>query len=224
MDRPSGPLGQCQAVVRRFGVHARLVRRSNDRAARLIDAHRYRQAALALRSAASRYGDAWAGDALGHLYAAGLGVPRSAGAAFHWYLWAARRGDRFAQRQVANAYLDAQGTVRDPAAAAYWFRIGIAPWQLAAMYHGLSQTYTRGRLVPANRSKAAFYREKSLVELRRLATQPNGAAAYLLGLAYERGQGVARDRTKALAYLCRAASLQYAPAVAAIRKLEGASR
>ena len=210
--------------MRRFGVHARLVHRSNDRAAQLIDARRYAQAALALRSAANRYEDAWAGDALGHLYAAGLGVPRSAGAAFHWYLWAARRGDRFAQRQVANAYLDAQGTARDPAAAAHWFRIGIAPWQLAAMYDDLSQTYTKGTLVPSNRTKAALYRKLSLVELRRLAAEPNGAAAYLLGLAYERGQGVARDRTRALAYLCRAASLQYAPAVAAIRQLRGASR
>ncbi len=197
------------------------MRRSNERIAQLLNARRYRQAQAALRTAVSDYADAWAGDTLGSLYAAGLGVSRNANTAFRWYLWAAERGDRFAQREVANAYLDGEGTQRNTAEAAYWFRIGIAPWQLARMYYGLSRTYARGHLAPVNQGKAGYYLDKSLSDLRELAKEPNGEAAYYLGMAYEYGDGVHRDRTKAVGYLCRAASLHYAPAMTAILHLQG---
>ncbi len=211
---------QCRTIVRDDLARAPLMRRSNERIAQLLDAKRYGQAVSALRSAVSRYPDAWAADTLGSLYAAGLGVPRNAESAFHWYLWSAKRGDRFAQRQVANAYLNGEGTKRNAAQAAYWFRIGIAPWQLAVMNSSLSRTYAEGRLVPVNRSKSSYYLEESVAELRELAREPNGEAAYYLGLDYEHGDGVPRDRAKASGYLCRAAALQYAPAVHAIRHLE----
>ena len=218
--RPAVRIGQCQAIVRRFLAQAAAMRRSDERIVRRLNGRRYKSADAALRSAATRYGDAWAGDTLGHQYAAGLGVPRNAAAAFHWYLWAARRGNRFAQREVANAYLHGQGTERDPAAAAYWFRIGIAPWQIAVMYHGLAQTYLRGHLAPVNRAKSDYYLKKSVAELRELAREPNGEAAYYLGLAYERADGVRRDRARAMRYLCRAASLRYAKAVTEIHRLD----
>ncbi|MGH8200901.1 MAG: tetratricopeptide repeat protein [Steroidobacteraceae bacterium] len=130
----------------------------------------------------------------------------------------------FAQRQVANAYLDGEGTQRNIAAAAYWFRIGIAPFQVARMYYSLSQTYVEGHLAPVNHDKEIYYRDKSLTELRALAKDPNAEAAYYLGLAYEHGDGVPRDRTKAVGYLCRAASLQYASAITALRRLQGHSQ
>ncbi len=218
--QPGARIGQCQAIVRNFLARAPAMRLSDDRIARLLNERHYKRADSALRSAAARYGDAWAGDTLGHQYAAGLGVPRHAPTAFRWYLWAARRGDRFAQREVANAYLHGQGTKRDPAAAAYWFRIGIAPRQLAVMYHGLAQTYFRGHLAPINRAKSDYYLKKSVAELRELAREPNGEAAYYLGLAYEHGDGVRRDRVKAMRYLCRAASLRYAKAITEIHRLD----
>jgi len=214
-------LTPCEAVVSGFLARAPLMRRTDERIARLLDGQRYREAASALRNAVGRYPDAWAANALGDLYAAGLGVPRSADSAFRWYLWSARRGDRFAQRQVANAYLDGEGTRRNAADAAYWFRIGIAPFEIVRMYHSLSGTYARGHLAPVNQSKVSYYLDQSVAELRALAKEPNGEAAYYLGLAYEDGDGVPRDRTKALAYLCRAASLQYASAITAIRRLQG---
>ena len=210
---------QCGMVVRTYLQRAPAMRRSDEQIVRLLDTRRYQQADSALRSAVRRYPDAWAGYALGNLYAAGLGVPRNAGSAFHWYLWSAERGNRFAQRQVANAYLDGEGTERDAAKAAYWFRIGVAPFQLAKMYSSLSEIYARGQLAPVNRAKAGYYLDKGLTELRDLAREPNGEAAYYLGLAYEHGQGVPRNRAEAAGYLCRAAALQYAPAVTAIRHL-----
>jgi TPR repeat protein len=223
-SHPAGGIGQCQTIVRNFLARAPVVRRSNARIARLLDARRYRQAVPALRRAASDYADAWAGDTLGSLYAAGLGVPRSANTAFRWYLWSAERGDRFAQREVANAYLDGEGTKRNVAEAAYWFRIGIAPWQLAVMYYSLSQTYARGHLAPVNPRKAGYYLDKSVADLRGLAREPNGEAAYYLGLDYEHGHGVPRDQRKAVGYFCRAAALQYAPAINAIRHLREQSQ
>jgi TPR repeat protein len=221
--QPAARIGQCQAIVRDFLARAPAMRRSDERIIRWLNGGHYKRADAALRSTAARYGDVWAGDTLGHQYAAGLGVPRNAATAFHWYLWAARRGDRFAQRSVANAYLHGQGTKRDPAAAAYWFRIGIAPWQLAVMYHGLGQTYLRGHLVPVNRAKSDYYRIKSVAELRELAREPSAEAAYYLGLAYERGDGVPRDRATARRYLCRAASLGDAKAVTAIHRLDSSN-
>lgn len=220
-ERAAPDLTPCEAVVSGFLARAALMRRTDERIARLLDGQRYREAALALRSAVSRYPDAWAANALGDLYAAGLGVPRSAESAFRWYLWSARRGDRFAQRQVANAYLDGEGTRRNAADAAYWFRIGVAPFQVARMYHSLSETYAKDHLAPVNQAKVSYYLDESVAELRALAKEPNGEATYYLGLAYEDGDGVPRNRTKALGYLCRAASLQYASAMTAIRRLQG---
>lgn len=211
----------CRALVSQYLTDAPLIRRADDRIARLLDGRHYGQAVAALRAAVSRYPDAWAGLALGNLYAAGLGVPRSAGEAFRWYLWSAQRGNRFAQREVANAYLDGEGTRRNAAEAAYWFRIGIDPFQVARMYYSLSRTYAEGHLVPVNPDKEIYYRDKSLADLRALTKEPNGEAAYYLGLAYEQGDGVPRDRAKAVGYLCRAAALRYADAFAAIRHLQG---
>lgn len=219
-EGPLRPGGRCQAHVHAYLAQAPAVARANERITRLLDARRYRQAAAALRSAAARYQDAWAGYTLGHLYAAGLGAPRNAGTAFRWYLWAAKRGDRFAQRQVANAYLNGDGVRRNAAEAAYWFRIGIAPWQLAVMNDSLSRTYARGHLAPVNQSKSAYYLQQSVTELRELAREPNGQAAYYLGLDYEHGRGVPQSRKKAMKLLCRAAGLRYAPAIKAIHQLE----
>jgi hypothetical protein len=219
--RPAPELTPCQAIVSGYLARAPLVRRTDEGIARLLDGQRYRQAASALRVAVSRYPDAWAGNALGDLYAAGLGVPRSAQNAFHWYLWSAQRGDRFAQRRVANAYLDGEGTQRNAAEAAHWFRIGVAPFQIARIYYSLSETYAKDHLTPLVQSKVSYYRDAAVAELRALAKEPNGEAVYYLGLAYEYGDGVPRDRTKALGYLCRAAALQYPTAATAIRSLQG---
>ncbi|MGH8291488.1 MAG: tetratricopeptide repeat protein [Steroidobacteraceae bacterium] len=144
-----------------FLVREPLVRRSNLRITRLLNTGHYRRAKSALRDAAARYGDAWAGFTLGSLYAAGLGVPRSASNAFRWYLWSAERGDRFAQREVANAYLNGEGTRRDTRQATYWFRIGIAPQELARSYYDLAQTYARGHLAPVNSSKSNYYLDQA---------------------------------------------------------------
>lgn len=220
-ERAARRMLSCRAAARALLQQAPIIRRADRRIEALIDAKHYRCAATALRAAAHRHADAWAGYALGGLYASGLGVPRSAHTAFHWYLWAAKRGNRFAQRQVANAYLNGEGTRRNAAAAGHWFRIGIAPWQLAVMYGSLAQTYARGRLVPVDRAKTAYYTAKSVAELRALARGTNAQADYYLGLDYALGRGVRRNRTRAAGYLCRAVMLREIRAAAALRHLQG---
>ena len=222
-ERAAHRMLSCRIAARALLKRTPIVHRVDRRIETLIDAKHCGRAATALRTAARRRADAWAGYTLGGLYANGLGVPRSARTAFHWYLWAAKRGNRFAQRQVANAYLNGEGTRRNPAAAAHWFRIGIAPWQLAVIYGGLARTYARGRLVPADHAKAAYYTAKSVADLRALARGPNAQADYYLGLDSALGRGVRRNRTRAAGYLCRAVMLRDTRAAAALRHLQGRS-
>lgn len=213
---------QCRTTVHDALARAPAMRDNDVRIARLLDAKQYRRAAAALRSTADHGSDPWAGEALGNLYAAGLGVPRSADSAFKWYLWSAERGNQTAQRQVANDYLQGEGTRRNAAQAAYWFRIGVAPYQLAHEYYDLSQIYTRGHLAPVDPRKSDYYLDKAIAVWRALAKEPNGEANYYLGLAYQYGHGVRKDPAKSVAYLCRAASLDYGPAMTAISRLLGA--
>ena len=212
--------GACDADVHRYLERLPAVRAAERRIIGLLNAKRYRWAIPALKSAATRYGDPWAGDTLADLYAAGLGVPRSASAAAHWYLWSAERGDPFAQWWLADTYLNGVGVGRDTARAAYWFRIGIAPYELARSDYWLAGTYASGNLAPVNRVKERYYLNESLRILRKLAREPNGEADFDLARAYAGGYGVARDRKMALKLFCRALALGCEPAVTRIRKLE----
>jgi len=207
-----------------YMANAKAVREVDRHIVALLNAKKYPKAAAELKQVTQRYQDAWAGFVLGNLYAAGLGVPKSPARAFHWYLWSAKAGDHFAQRRVANAYLNGYGATRNPQKAAYWFRIGMAvPQQVNADY-GLAETYKRGNLAPINLKKYHYYLRRSITELQVLAQEPNGAAAYDMGLSYAYGHGVPVDRSKALQWLQRAMQLHYAPAAIAIHRLETASQ
>ncbi len=216
--------GSAGADAGRYLAHAKTVHAANIRIVGLLNAKAYRQAAPRLEQTAKQYDDAWAGFALGNLYATGLGVPKSQTRAFHWYLWSAKEGDRFAQRQVANAYLNGDGVTRNPAQAAYWFRMGMAVPQLVNSDYWLAKTYEKGRVVPKNAEKYQYYLQRSQRILRTLNTEPNGAAAYGRGLSYAYGRMVPKDRAKALQWLHRALKLHYAPAAVAIHRLESARK
>lgn len=214
----------CNADVQRYLAGLPAVRAAERPIVGLLNAKRYRWAIPALQSAVRRYADPWAGYTLGRLYAAGLGVRRSAKTAVQWYLWSARRGNAFAQIQLADVYLNGVGVKRDTARAAYWFRIGIAPEDLATSDEWLAEMYASGTLAPVNEPREKYYRDESLRVLRELAREPNGAADYDLGYAFAGGLGVRRDRAKALGYLCRALRLGYGPAAPLIRKVEDPQR
>ncbi|MGH8290424.1 MAG: tetratricopeptide repeat protein [Steroidobacteraceae bacterium] len=221
---PRVAAGTCHAATQRYLARLPAIRAAERQIVGLLNAKHYQSAIPALRSAVTRYGDAWAGVTLGHLYDAGLGVRRSAKTAVRWYLWSAERGNRYAQRQLADAYLNGVGVGRSATRAGYWFRIGVAPYELARSDYWLAETYASGTLAPVNRLKERYYLDESLGILRKLAREPNGEADFDLGRAYAGGHGAARDRTQALRYFCRALALGYGPAAARIRKLEQRNR
>lgn len=214
----------CPAAARELLTRSVIVRRINNRIATLINVKQYARAASMAQRAAIKNADVWASYTLGGLYASGLGVARSDHDAFHWFLRAAKRGNRLAQREVANAYLHGEGTRQSAAAAAYWSRIGITHWELAENYQWLAVAYAQSHLAPVDLARATYYARKSRSELRQLADEPNGEAAYLLGINYAYGRGVHLDRTKGTGYLCRAIALRYAPAATVILRLQEPSR
>ncbi|MGH8291393.1 MAG: tetratricopeptide repeat protein [Steroidobacteraceae bacterium] len=185
----------------------------------MFAAKRYPEAARALRSVVVKYQSAWAAYALGQLYGAGLGVPRSSASAVHWYRWSAEHGSELAARQLANAYLHGTGARRSAWRAAYWFRVGVAPEELAGSDAELGHKYAVGAFLPRNPRKARLYQQESVSILRRLVRQPNGPAELALGSAYADGRGVARDRVRALTHLCRALALGDGAAAVRIRQI-----
>lgn len=216
---PAAP-DRCDAAARAYLVKLPAQRAAETRIIHALDAKHYRQAARGLRSAVRRYADSWAGYTLGHLYAAGLGVPRSARRAARWYRWSAERGDHFAQRQLANAYLNGIGVSRDPQRAARWFRVGVAPLALASSDYLLARTYASGTLAPVNERNAAYYQARSLRVLLALSRERSAAADYDLGYLYAHTGAPGSARAKALRYFCRALALGYGPAAERIRSLE----
>ena len=224
--------GGCDREMQQYFANLPAVLDTERQAIKLLDARHYRRAVRVLRAAVSRYNDPWAGYTLGQLCAAGLGVRRSARAAFQWTLWSARRGSHAAQRRLAALYLNGVGVERDTVQAAYWFRLGIEPHELLVGddWLGVSaRAFASGtlgpvdeRLAPVNVRNERWYRERRLWTLRVLAREQNGAADYELGYTYARGRGAHQDRTKALGYLCRALALGDTRAAAVIRQLEGA--
>ncbi len=219
---PSGVEGRCGAAAKHYLVLRPRALRAQRRILRRLAARQYLAAARALRSAVATYQSPWAAYALGQLYSTGLGVKRSSEQAVRWYRWAAERGNRLAARKLANAYLHGTGTTRSAARAAYWFRVGVAPQELAGSAEALARKYAEGAFMPRNAALARYYEGQSVRLLRQLIRQPNGPAEFALGSVYADGRGVARDRSKALRYLCRALALGYGAAAVRISRIEGA--
>ncbi len=86
---------------------------------------RYTEAAEIWRDLA-RSGHPEAQYHLGHLYRAGLGVPRKPDQAARWFRRAAQQGNAPAQFNLAYLYEEGQGVERDPAAAYKWYRLAEA--------------------------------------------------------------------------------------------------
>ncbi|WP_369574687.1 tetratricopeptide repeat protein [Acidithiobacillus sp. IBUN Pt1247-S3] len=210
-----------EGTANQYIVHSHAIHLADQQIIALLNRNQYKAAILLLQKAINEDQDAWAADTIGHLYASGLGVTADAKEAFRWYLWSAEHGGHFAQRQVANAYLNGWGTKRSPQKAAYWFRQGMAPSQVAGTEYWLAKTYAHAKLAPPNPQKVHYYKQKSVQTLRDLDQEPNGAAAYDLGIAYLYGNGVAQNRQKALTYFRQAMQLQYPKAAAAIHQLQG---
>lgn len=135
---------------------------------------------------------AWQGDpaamyAVGALYEQGEGVRRSGYEAVRWYEKAARLGEAKA------AY--ALGRMQEEASEEAWSLERAFPWYRKAA--DLGHPDARVKFDEANPD--AFYRARLAVE------QGKPGAAYALGARYEHGDGVRRDRARAMRWYRRAA-------------------
>ena len=70
-------------------------------------------------------------------------------------------------------------------------------------------------------SNRGVWGAKSLYWLKRSAKQEQPEALYLLGLAYQKGDGVARNNSLAKQYLKKAEALEFALAEMELKKMKG---
>ena len=109
-------------------------------------------------------------------------------------LQAGRMGHARAQATLGIAYQDGNGVKRNDPAAAYWFGLAAAQGHRAAQY-ALASMYEEGDGgLPKDRAKARELYIKS-------ARQGFDKAQMELGIAYEVGDGVPRNRPQAIALL-----------------------
>ena len=91
-------------------------------------AHRRGDYATALRLLLplAEQGDADAQSLLGHMYAAGDGVPQNYAEAAKWYREAADQGEARAQASLGSAYISGQGVPKDFILAYMWLNLSAA--------------------------------------------------------------------------------------------------
>jgi hypothetical protein len=110
-------------------------------------------------------------------------------------------GDAAACNQLGALYLEGKMTSRDPLAAAHYFAKAAALGNLRGCENVVEHFFTHGYAVS---------QETLLSSLARLEAEldaaPDGRRAWLVGMAYETGQGREADRARALELFARASA------------------
>ncbi|MEO8752359.1 MAG: protein kinase [Casimicrobiaceae bacterium] len=200
--------------------------------------------------AAAERGDASAQVALGKMYAAGNGAPRSDADAARWFRKAADQGSAEAGYFLGVLYANGRGVPKDPAEAAKWYRKA-ADQGNALAQNNLGAMYVLGQGLPKDEAEAfAWYRkaadqgnaraQANLAAMyangqgvardeaeaarwyRRAGEQGSASAQYNLAVIYRSGLGVMKDEREALVWYRKAAAQGYAPAVEGLKSLESA--
>ncbi len=197
--------------------------------------------------AAANEGNVAAEGWVASMYARGLGVQKNNSEAIKWWRKAAEDGDAKSQSIMGTLYQDGSGVQKDQVEAVKWFRkaanqdyasaqtaLGIAyafgegvakddeeavNWFRKAAFQGdaegevrLGQAYEKGQGIGRNASEAfRWYRNSAHLG------HPWGE--YFLASAYERGSGVQQDQAEAIKWYRAAAAQGFAPAKAALQKL-----
>jgi TPR repeat protein len=148
----------------------------------------YATAHSAWQSAAEA-NNAEAENALGWLYAGGLGVPQNHEEAVKWYQRAASRGHGGAQLNLANHYYYGLGVPQNDAEAARLFGEASRQGYIIAQ-NNLARMYKEGRGVPRRPDLAARW-------MQQAAEGGFPPAQNSLGLMYFEGDGVPQDYQQA---------------------------
>ncbi len=166
--------------------------RGNDRFA----ARDYAGANSAFHDAV-RLGSPEAAWMLGFLYANGLGVPKDAQEALHWYRRAAEGGHAGAMFDLAGMFAEGQGVPKNAEEAVRWYRRAAEAGHGRAMY-GLATMYANGQGVAKDSREVLRW-------FHRAAEVGLATAMASLGETYLYGRGVVKDEEEAARWFRRAA-------------------
>jgi TPR repeat protein len=201
-----------------------------------LDGHFDLPLAIGWLKRAAQQGLAEAEYELGKCYLEGTGVAKNRRTAGEWYYKAAQQGYALAQHATGEAYLAESDGADNEAEAAYWFRMA-AQQDLPEAQAALARCYLDGMGVPANRGHAAnWYRKAERLGhvpattglghchfaaeeydlgvgcYRRAADLGDPEAQYRLGECYLAGDGVRKNRSRAMHWFELADEQGYAPA------------
>ncbi len=153
--------------------------------------------AVSLLEPLAKKGDADAQNALGILYARGLGVERDYDEALRWYQKAVSQGHVKAQVNLGELYVDGKGVEQDHAKAASLFLLSAKEGNARAQLR-LGLLYDKGLGVQRDYSIAAKW-------YRKAAEQGDATAQGLLGAMYAKGEGVEKDYSLAMMWYRKSA-------------------
>jgi TPR repeat protein len=173
----------------------------------LDKADRYKEALGSYRKAADR-GYAAAQYALGHCYHFGLsGVQKDPLEAIRWLSLAAGNRHSAAMNSLGYMYRDGDGVEKSGKEARKWFLMAAQTGDAVAMYNLALE-------LDDNVDAVRWY--------RKAAESGYPKAANNLGWAYERGQGVEKDLSKAVYWYKKAADLGLSQAMVNLGRAYGA--
>jgi hypothetical protein len=168
------------------------------------------QKAFELYQASATSGNARSMNALGVLYAEGLGTAQNAQTAISWFEKAARGGYPDAWHNLAVLYKDGKGVKQDFVKAFNYYKTG-TEHQSSNCYYGLGYCYYKGLGCRQSYQEAAG--------LFKFAVKRGSTSSmYLLGLCYRNGYGVQANADSARYWIGRAAGAGYAPAKQEMRE------
>jgi TPR repeat protein len=161
--------------------------------------------AFPLLSQSAAAGNVRAMNALGNMYANGMGMSVDADKAIYWYKMAAKAGYANAWYNLGRLYQTGDIVAQDFIAAAGYYQAGANAGDKGSR-NWLAYMYYKGLGLPQSYPKAfALYSE--------LAQQNDVNAWYFLGICYRNGYGVAPDADLAKQWLMKAADKKYGQAI-----------
>ncbi len=141
--------------------------------------------------------------------------------AFSWCKKAAEQGIPAAQCALADRYLKGEGVARDVTAAYGWYRKAARQYHIAAQV-ALAQLDEQGQgRGSGGRSRffaGAADRRRDAPRWVEAAECGNAEAKFGLGMMFEYGWGVPKDRSQALIWFQASAQQQHAPAQFAVAR------
>lgn len=147
----------------------------------------------------ARMGSSAAQDNLAAHYYQGLGTAKDMAKAVEWSTKAAEQGSVASQSRLGAFYLTGDGVPKDLDKGLYWLRRAAAGGEENAK-----------RLLAQLEAQAGRDAGPSLESTRRSAEAGDAAAQHRLGIAYYRGNGVAKDEAEAVRWFEKSAAQGHA--------------